>query len=139
MRIVIMGSGRTGALLATMLVDANHDVSIIDYDDRAFSRLPEDFSGETILGNALEQDVLRRAGIESADVFVAATSGDNRNVMASELALHAFNVGRVVARIKDPNRAKIYSEMGLQVDCRTMQGAQLLLDMVDGAASEQTS
>ena len=83
-------------------------------------------------------DELRRAGIESADVFVAATSGDNRNVMASELALHAFKVGRVIARIKDPNRAKIYSGLGLQVDCRTTQGAQVLIDMIDGQLSEQT-
>ncbi|GAC1323236.1 MAG: hypothetical protein NVS2B16_04120 [Chloroflexota bacterium] len=126
MRIVIMGSGRTGSLLADMLDKEHHDVTILDWDPNAFSRLPDDFSGRTVVGNAVDQDVLRAAGIESADVFVAATSGDNRNVMASQVAKQLFNVPRVVSRIKDPIRAEIYEELGIHVDCRTTEGVQTL-------------
>lgn len=127
MRVVIMGCGRTGARLATMLSQADHDVTIIDWHESAFSRLPDEFSGGTFVGNAVDLDVLRAAGIESADAFVAATSGDNRNIIASQLAQHAFHVSRVVSRIKDPNRAEIFAELGISVDCRTSEGAKVIL------------
>src|SRR5438270_11259625 len=97
-----MGCGRTGSLLAGNLADVGHGVTVIDYDDSAFSRLPESFPGEIILGNAIDVNVLRQAGIERADVFVAATSGDNRNIMASEIAQNVFHAPKVISRIKDP-------------------------------------
>ncbi len=122
-----MGCGRTGARLAAMLCEVHHHVTVIDWEESAFSRLPDDFSGDTFLGNAVDQDVLRQAGIESADAFVAATSGDNRNIIASQIAQHAFNVPRIISRIKDPNRADIFSELGISVDCRTSEGAKVLL------------
>jgi trk system potassium uptake protein TrkA len=131
-RVVIMGCGRTGARLATMLSEAGHDVTIIDWQDSAFSRLPEDFAGATFVGNAVDQDVLRAAGIESADAFVAATSGDNRNIIASQIAQHAFRVPRVISRIKDPIRAEIFGELGISVDCRTSEGAKLILAIARG-------
>jgi trk system potassium uptake protein len=130
MRVVIMGCGRTGSLLASMLADEGHDVAIIDWSPSAFNRLPDDFSGVTIEGNAVDQDVLRAAGIETADAFVAATSGDNRNIMASEVVQTVFSVQRVISRIKDPNRAEIYHALGIEVDCRTVEGAEALLEMV---------
>ena len=132
MRVVIMGCGRTGARLATMLSDAGHEVTIIDWQDSAFSRLPEDFAGATFVGNAVDQDVLRSAGLDSADAFVAATSGDNRNITASQIAQHAFHVPRVISRIKDPSRAEIFSKLGILVDCRTSEGAKVILDIARG-------
>lgn len=125
-----MGSGRTGSRLATMLADAGHDVTVIDWSESAFDRLPEDFPGQTVLGNAMDQDVLRRARVRKADVFVAATSGDNRNVMASEIARDVFRVPRVVCRVKDPIRADIFGRMGIEVDCRTTEGTRAILEMV---------
>jgi trk system potassium uptake protein len=132
MRVVIMGCGRTGARLATMLSKADHEVTIIDWQDSAFSRLPEDFAGATFVGNAVDQDVLRSAGIESADAFVAATSGDNRNITASQIAQHAFHVPRVISRIKDPSRAEIFGKLGISVDCRTSEGGKLILAIAHG-------
>jgi trk system potassium uptake protein TrkA len=130
MHIIIMGSGRTGSLLAEMLHRADHEVTVIDWNAGAFSRLPDDFRGRTVLGNAVDQDVLRAAGIDSADVFVAATSGDNRNVMASQIAQRVFRVPKVICRIKDPIRADIYSKLGIDVDCRTTEGTQVILDLI---------
>jgi trk system potassium uptake protein len=131
MHVVIMGCGRTGSLLATMLTEAGHEISIIDWSESAFQRLPEDFQGQTVLGNAVDQDVLVEAGIERADAFVAATSGDNRNVMASEVVQRVFHVPKVVSRIKDPNRAEIFQDLGIEVDCRTVEGTEVLLELVD--------
>jgi trk/ktr system potassium uptake protein len=129
MRVVIMGSGRTGSRLARMLAEAGHDVCVVDWNEAAFDRLGDDFNGDSVLGNAIDADVLREAGIERADVFVAATSGDNRNIMASEVARHLFQVPRVVCRVKDPNRARIFTQMDIQVDCRTLEGANAILEI----------
>jgi trk system potassium uptake protein TrkA len=125
-----MGSGRTGSLLARLLTEAGHDVTIIDWDEDAFDRLPEDFPGETVVGYAVDQETLKQARLDSADVFVAATSGDNRNIMASEIALTVFHVPRVISRVKDPNRAGIFSQLGIEVDCRTTAGVEAILSQV---------
>lgn len=131
MRVIIMGSGRTGSRLATLLANAGQDVTVIDWNRAQFSRLPEDFPGTVVLGNGVDQDVLREAGIEDADVFVAATSGDNRNIVASQIAQQVFQVPKVISRIKDPNRAALYSRLGMEVDCRTVEGARVLLELVE--------
>jgi trk system potassium uptake protein len=130
MRVVIMGSGRTGSRLARKLAREGHSVAVIDWNEDAFERLGEEFDGDTILGNAIDGEILRQAGIEQADVFVAATSGDNRNIMASEVARDCFRVPRVISRVKDPNRAHLFSGMGIRVDCRTTEGANALLEMI---------
>ncbi len=137
LRVLIMGCGRTGALLASMLEEAGHAVTIVDWSSSAFARLPDTFHGQTIIGNALDQDVLRAAGMDSCDVFVAATSGDNRNIVAGEIAQTVFNVPKVVARIKDPSRARFFRERGLRVDCRTSQGGQVLLEFAERVLLEQ--
>lgn len=128
MRVVIAGCGRVGALTAHKLVDAGHEVTIIDWDAGAFDRLRDDFPGSTVRGNAIEQGTLREAEAHRADVFVAATAGDNRNIMTSQIARTIFEVPKVIARIKDPERAQIYQELGLEVDCRTIAGAEVILD-----------
>jgi trk system potassium uptake protein TrkA len=136
MKVVIMGSGRTGSLLAGMLDEAGHEVAVVDWSPSAFSRLPTGFGGRTVLGNAMDQEVLRQAGMETADAFVAATSGDNRNILAAEVAQRVFSVPRVISRIKDPNRAMIFQQMGIDVDCRTTEGAKVVLDLVGEALED---
>ncbi len=131
MQVVIMGAGRTGVLLADRLLAGGHGVTMIDWNPRSFLRLPDNFLGDTVLGNALDQDVLRRAGIESADVFLAATAGDNRNIMAAQMVRELFDVPRVITRIKDPIRAEIYRVRGIEVDCRTIAGADAILTLLE--------
>lgn len=135
--VLIMGCGRTGARLAEMLDADGHEVTVVDWDAASFDHLPETYGGRAVVGNALDQDVLRAAGITGVDSFVAATGGDNRNIMASQIARHVFAVPRVIARIKDPDRAEFFHNLGLEVDCRTSEGARLLLDLVDRELSEQ--
>ncbi|MGZ6268978.1 MAG: potassium channel family protein, partial [Candidatus Limnocylindrales bacterium] len=102
MRIVIVGCGRVGSLLAERLDAAGHEVVIIDASTRAFDRLPDTFKGNAIRGDGTDEDVLRRAGADGADIFLALTEGDNRNVMTAQLASDALGVPRVVAKINDP-------------------------------------
>ena len=102
MKVVIMGCSRVGARLAGLLSADGHQVTVLVIDSYSFRRLPPDFNGTALVGNGIDQEALRRAGIEEADVFLALTQGDNRNVMAAQIAKHIFNVPRVICRIYDP-------------------------------------
>jgi len=110
-KIVILGCGRVGSTLASMMDRAGHQVSVIDSSNEAFRRLDTSFSGETIVGNGVDEEVLIRAGIKDADAFAAVTNGDNRNIMASQIAKEIFNVKKVVCRIYDPIRQSTYNEL----------------------------
>jgi len=126
MKVVIMGCGRVGAQLAALMDREGHSVAVLDTDAYSFRRLPSDFNGTALLGNGIDEDALKRAGIEEADIFVALTQGDNRNVMAAQIAKHIFNVPRVVCRIYDPLRQELYSTLGLEAFSPTTIFAQML-------------
>lgn len=128
-----MGCGRVGARLATLLDEDGHKVTIIDNDTYSFRRLPPSFSGTALFGNGTDEDTLKKAGIEEADVFVAVTQGDNRNVMACQIAKYVFNVRRVVSRIYDPLREEMYSALGLETISPTKIFAQLLKEQIEGS------
>jgi trk system potassium uptake protein len=132
MKIVIIGCGRVGAFLAGLLDKNGHKIAIVDVDSYSFRRLPADFNGTALVGNGLDQEVLKRAAIEEADVFVALTQGDNRNIMAAQVAKHIFNVPRVICRIYDPLRQEVYQTLGLETIGPTTIIAQLLRDKIQG-------
>ncbi len=127
MKVVIVGCGRVGAVLAESFANAGHQVIIVDMQTRAFDRLPSTFKGQAIRGNGTDEDVLRRAGAEGADLFLALTEGDNRNVMAAQVALEELGIPNVVAKINDPVRAEAYSHLGLPTLCRTNMMADAVL------------
>jgi len=131
MKVVIMGCGRVGAQLAGLLDSDGHSVTILDTDAYSFRRLPPTFSGTALLGNGLNEEALKKAGIEEADAFVAVTQGDNRNVMASQIAKHIFNVPRVICRIYDPLRQELYSTLGLEAFSPTTIFAQILREKLE--------
>jgi trk system potassium uptake protein TrkA len=126
MFILIVGAGRVGSAVAKRALEAGHEVSVLDSDPLSHERLDkdqsttwEDAGGRFTVGAALEVDGLREAGIEEADVFLAATRGDNTNLVIAQLAQRRFNVQRVVVRVADPGRAAWYGEQGLVTICPT--------------------
>lgn len=119
MRFVIVGCGRVGAALAEAVDNAGHEVVIIDISTRAFDRLSAEFKGQAIRGDGADEDVLRKAGAEGADVLLALTEGDNRNVMAAQVAMEKLSIGKAMAKINDPVRAAAYAELGIATVCRT--------------------
>ncbi|MFO1540254.1 MAG: potassium channel family protein [Chloroflexota bacterium] len=119
MRTIIVGCGRVGASIAGRLVAAGDEVTIIDTRTEAFDRLEDDFAGRAMRGDGTDEDVLRRAGVEGADRFFALTEGDNRNILAAQLAAHHFRVPTVVAKVNDPVRAEAYAALGVATLCRT--------------------
>lgn len=127
MKIVIVGCGRVGASAADQYDRAGHEVIVLDSSTSSFDRLPSSFGGKAIRGDGTDEDVLRRAGAEGADIFLALTEGDNRNVMAAQLAIEALEIRRVIAKMNDPVRAAAYAELGIATLCRT----GLMVDAID--------
>jgi trk system potassium uptake protein TrkA len=119
MKAVIVGCGRVGAGLADELDRAGWQVLILDLTTAAFDRLPATFGGTAMRGDGTDEDTLRRAGAEGADLFFAGTEGDNRNVMAAQLGQEALGAKRAVAKINDPVRAEAYAHLGVAALCRT--------------------
>jgi trk system potassium uptake protein TrkA len=139
MKAVIMGCGRVGARVASLLDHTGNDVTVIDIDSRAFLRLPTTFGGDTIIGTGIDEDVLRRAGIEDADAFIAVSNGDNRNIMAAQVARLIFDVPEVVCRIYDPVREDTYRRLGLTTVCPTTTISAMILDSVMRATDDDDS
>jgi trk system potassium uptake protein TrkA len=132
MKVIIMGCSRVGAQLAGMLDAEGHNVTIMDVEPYSFRKLPQTFKGVALVGNGLEDEALKRAGIEEADVFVSTTQGDNRNVMACQIAKHIYHVPKVVSRIYDPIREEMYRNLGLDTVSPTRVVADLLKDRIEG-------
>lgn len=133
MKVVIMGCGRVGARVATLLDQDGNDVTVIDRLSASFERLPKEYGGNTVIGTGIDEDVLRAAGIESADVFIATTNADNRNIMGAQVAKTIFDVPHAVVRIYDPVRAEAYRSIGLLTVCPTTTMSALILDQIEDA------
>jgi trk system potassium uptake protein TrkA len=142
MFILIVGAGRVGSSLARAMLKDGHEVSCLDEDPESQARLAvgmesawEDAGGQFTVGTGLEVDALLAAGIERADAFVAATDGDNTNIIISQLAKRRFNVPTVIARVLDPIcPTRVAIEM-LQTEVREAASKQRVRGGV-GAASD---
>lgn len=130
MKIIILGCGRVGIYLAQTLDKDGHQVTVIDRNRESFSKFSPDFGGQMVLGTGIDEDVLKKAGIEKADAFIAVTNGDNTNAMAAQIAKHVFHVAHVVARLYDPVREETYRLLGLETVCSTVMGADKIREMV---------
>jgi trk system potassium uptake protein TrkA len=137
MNVIIMGCGRVGSYLATRLDREGHQVTVIDLTASAFRRLPEEFRGQTVVGTGIDEQVLRLAGIAEADAFVAVTQGDNRNIMAAQVAREIFNVREVIARIYDPIREEVYRGLGLGTICPTRLISDMAHELLFGDWTER--
>ncbi len=139
MKVVIMGCGRVGSRLAARLSEEGHDLTVLDVRPDAFRRLPANFKGKKHIGNGIDQDVLARIGVSEADAFIAVTQGDNRNVLATQVAKHIFGVPRTLCRIYDPIREEMYRGLGLETISPTVMGANVLYDLLskDPPAGEE--
>lgn len=130
MFIIVVGCGKVGARFAQVLSEEGHDVVIIDNDSEAFKLLDPDFGGLTVTGIPIDQDVLKKAGIQRADVVTAVTPDDNINIMVSQMAKEIFKVPRVVARIYNPARGHVFNEFGLDTICPTEITVDLMRSML---------
>lgn len=132
MNVLIMGCGRVGAKLAEMLDKAGHKVTVLDVDEYSFRRLPADFGGTPLVGSGTDHETLKKAGVSETDIFLTLTQGDNRNIMAAQIAKHIFNVPRVICRIYDPRRKELFGELGIETISPTTIFAEMLNEKITG-------
>lgn len=125
MNIVIMGCGRVGSATASRVAEAGHSVTVLDTDPYSFRRLPTGFEGRQLVGDGTRHRFLEDAGIGEAQAFLALTQGDNRNILASQIAQHIYRVPAVVTRVYDPYRAEIFGKLGLRTFSPTNVGTEM--------------
>ncbi len=125
--IVIIGCGRLGSQLANQLSRGGHSIVVIDADEETFGDLSPGFSGFRVVGDATRISVLKEAKLDQADVFFATTHSDTVNLMVAQIARKLFNVPQVLARVFDPRREEIYSQLGIETICPTSVAAEMFL------------
>ncbi|SHO52747.1 potassium channel family protein [Desulfopila aestuarii] len=130
MRVIIIGCGRVGMQLASLLSMGGHDVVIVDRDMRAFEKLGPNFRGQKIVGVGFDREVLKQAQIEQSDALVAMTSSDNTNIVVSLIARREFRVPKIVTRVHEPERAEIYRRFGIPTISATTWAANEVLKMI---------
>ena len=126
MRVIIVGSGRVGAGIASQLAEEGHEVVILDIRTEAFRRLAPGFSGQALRGDGTDTSVLERAGVNDCEWFFALTNGDNRNILAAQLAKQTYGIPHVLCKINDPVRSKAYSTLGIDTINRT----EMMIDSI---------
>jgi trk system potassium uptake protein TrkA len=119
-----------GSELAKLLSGEGHNVVVIDRSQASFNRLGSTFNGLTLVGNGFSLDLLRQAGIEKADAFCSVTNGDNTNLISAQVARKIFKVSKVIARVYDPQRANIYTALGLDILSGTILFASMIRDKI---------
>ena len=128
MKALIIGCGRVGSSIALELQRNQWDVTVVDENEDALSRLGDHWPGTFLVGHGMDTALLREAGIEEADAVVAATDGDNTNIIIGQVAQKRFDVRCVVVRVLDPARAKFYKERGLDTVNPTSVAIDSLLE-----------
>ena len=130
MNAIVIGSGRVGSTIALRLAREGWDVTVVDEKEEVLGRLGENWRGGFVVGHGMDTEVLRQAGIESADAVVVCTSGDNTNIVIGQVAQKRFDVGCVVVRLLDPARAEFYAQRGMRTVCPTSTAIDVLTDAV---------
>ena len=125
---LVIGCGRVGSSIALALQQEGWEVTVVDENEDALTRLGENWPGRFIVGHGMDADVLRAAGIEESDAVVVATDGDNTNIVIGQVAQKRFDVRCVVVRLLDPARASFYAERGLDTVCPTSVAIERLMD-----------
>jgi trk system potassium uptake protein TrkA len=123
MHIIIVGCGRMGGELAYRLFEGKHTVVVVDRMGTAFDNIHPDFRGRTIEGEALNEDVLRRAGIDEADALAVVTSSDAVNAVIGHVAKNVYHVPRVVVRNYNSRWQPLLEAFDLPVISGTLWGA----------------
>jgi trk system potassium uptake protein len=129
-KALIIGCGRVGSTIALQLHKEGWEVTVIDENEDALSRLGENWPGAFLVGHGMDTEVLREAGIEEMDALVASTDGDNTNIVIGQVAQKRFGIQCVVARILDPARADFYAARGLRTVSPTKTAIDTLMETV---------
>jgi trk system potassium uptake protein TrkA len=132
MKIIVIGYGRVGSQLLRKLDTQANEVVVIDKESSILERPDFPRNVRSFIGNAIDEDLLREAGAESADIMLALTREENTNLMIAQIARVVFNVPKVIAVVYDPQREASFHEAGIETLAITVAGADLLASRLEG-------
>ena len=132
-RVIIVGCGRVGAMVAEALLEQGDDVTILDTNQEHFRRMRERPRLHMVTADGASVEALRSVDAGGAEVFIALAAADTTNALAAQTAHVLFRVPSVVCRINDPQRRDMYGRLGL----RTISSSRLVTDLVLGALGEE--
>jgi trk system potassium uptake protein TrkA len=136
MQVIVIGCGKVGSSLARQLVDSGNEVVIIESDRKLLANA-DDIDCIKINGVPIDKDVLKSAGIETADAVCAVTQDDNMNIMTAQVAKEIFKVRQVIARIFNPASTELFEEFGLSTICSTSLTVDSILRSLGGEKDEE--
>lgn len=113
MYLIVVGCGKVGAATARELVASGHEVLVIDMDAAPIADLNEELGEIGMVGDGAEVLIQSQAGMERADMVIAATGRDEANLAIAQVAKHRFKVPTAVARINNPRNEEIFSVLGI--------------------------
>ncbi len=138
MQIIVAGCGKVGSQFARIMSEEGHEIAVVDSSSENLKLLGPNFRGVSVLGVPIDEDVLKEAGIESADGFAAVTPNDNINMMACQIAKEIFHVPRIFARIQDPVKEQVFYQFGVHTVCPTDMAVQEFRALMMGECSAKT-
>jgi trk system potassium uptake protein TrkA len=115
MYIIIIGGGSVGYHLCKALLKEGHEILVMDKDATKCENFEDELGSVCVRGDGCEVATLAEAGASRAEVFIAATDGDEDNLVACQIAKYKFGVPRTIARVNDPKNEEIFRKLG--VDC----------------------
>ncbi len=133
MRVLILGSGKLGSHLSTVLAMDGHTVTVMDSDSERLESLLQEPHIEAVLASDSLMEDLRSVGLHNVDAFLALSEDDNKNIMAAQVASNIFHVGNVICCVTDPGRQEFYSQMGINVVCPTILLAGTIKSSLKGS------
>lgn len=128
MYIVVVGGGKVGYYLTKTLVNEGYEVLLIEKDPGKVATWSERFGAVLLQGDGCEVAILEKAGVARADVVIATTGDDEDNLVIAQLAQHAFNVPKVIARINNPKNEGIFRRLGVQY---TVSQTNIILSRIE--------
>lgn len=117
MHVLIIGGGKVGTYLATLLLADGHRVTVVEGTKEEFERASKELPpGVVISGTYTDPVLLESAGIRNADVVAAVTRSDETNLVITSLSRFEFGVRRTIARVNVPKNAWLFTPaMGVDV------------------------
>jgi trk system potassium uptake protein TrkA len=128
MYVVIMGGGKVGEYLASVLLEQGNEVAVLEQNSDRADQLSVALEGAYLVinGDGCDSTYQEDAGIRKADVFAAVTGRDDDNLVACEIAMRLFNVPRCIARVNNPKNRRIFQEIGIESVASTMLIANMI-------------
>jgi trk system potassium uptake protein TrkA len=129
MFLIVVGGGKVGVSVTRTLLALNHEVVLVEQDQRRFERLEEEFEHRAVYGDGTELFVLERAGIQRPpDILVAVTGDDEDNIVICQLARERYGVAKVVARVNDPRNEPHFDLLGI---APTVSATSMVLALIE--------